>query len=279
MTRAQFNKIFYDKYFSQCFRDRKVSEFQELKQGNMFVVEYEAKFTKLARFTPHMVDTDYKKAQKFEGGLDLDVFDRVGVLKLPTYVDVLDRALMTEANLAAKKQVKTLTTEWRGKRSGYGFRKGRSFVNNKKQKTGLLVAQIDHVVRDCSLGSDNANCPTTSLAGSTSVARTNTRANTGRETLRQGRVFALVPGDMQNTEAVVSDWLTKYCATIDCVNEIVVFRPPGMLEFVFAGNGVIPLPYLISFVKPRKLLRKKYRGYLCCVLTVTSDNSTVDCSK
>ncbi|XP_028089474.1 uncharacterized protein LOC114289857 [Camellia sinensis] len=75
MTWARFNEIFYNKYFSQCFRNRKVSEFQELKQAKMSVTEYEARFTELARFTPHMVDTDYKKAQKFEGGLDLDVFD------------------------------------------------------------------------------------------------------------------------------------------------------------------------------------------------------------
>ena len=103
MTWAQFNVIFYDKYFPQCFRDRKVSEFQELKQGNMSIAKYEAKFTELAHFAPYLIDTDYKKARKFEGGLDLNVFDRVGVLKLPTYVDVLGRALMAEANLATKK--------------------------------------------------------------------------------------------------------------------------------------------------------------------------------
>ncbi|XP_028053082.1 uncharacterized protein LOC114257512 [Camellia sinensis] len=127
MTLAQFNAIFYDKYFPQCFRDQKLSEFQGLKQGRMSVVEYKAKFTELARFAPHMVDTDYKKARKFEGGLDLEVFDRVGVLKLPTYVEVLDRSLMAEATLAAMKQGKapiTTTTEWRGKRSGFGFKKG-----------------------------------------------------------------------------------------------------------------------------------------------------------
>ncbi|XP_028071506.1 uncharacterized protein LOC114273886 [Camellia sinensis] len=66
MTWTQFTTIFYDKYFPQCFRDRKVLEFQELKQGRMSVAEYEAKFTELARFAPHMVDTDYKKARKFE---------------------------------------------------------------------------------------------------------------------------------------------------------------------------------------------------------------------
>ena len=60
MTWTQFCTIFYDKYFRQCFRDRKVSEFQELKQGRMSVAEYEAKFTEVARFAPHMVDSDYK---------------------------------------------------------------------------------------------------------------------------------------------------------------------------------------------------------------------------
>ncbi|XP_028113943.1 uncharacterized protein LOC114311984 [Camellia sinensis] len=103
MMWARFNEIFYENYFPQCFRDQKVSEFQELKQGRMSVAEYEAMFTELARFAPHMVDKDYKKARKFEGGLNLDIFDRVGVLKLPTYVQVLDRSLMEEATLAAMK--------------------------------------------------------------------------------------------------------------------------------------------------------------------------------
>ncbi|XP_028078868.1 uncharacterized protein LOC114280697 [Camellia sinensis] len=101
MTWDRFKEIFFKKYFPQCIRDRKVSEFEQLKQGNMTVAEYEAKFTKLAQYAPHMIDTDYKKARKFEGGLDLDVYDRVGILKLPKYVDVLDKALMSEANIAA----------------------------------------------------------------------------------------------------------------------------------------------------------------------------------
>ncbi|XP_028053011.1 uncharacterized protein LOC114257449 [Camellia sinensis] len=134
MTWAQFNEMFYNKYFSQCFRDRKVLEFQELKQGRTSVAEYEAKFTELARFAPHMVDTNYKKARKFEGGLDLEIFDRVGVLKLPTYVEVLDRALMAEATIAAKKQTTNPLTQWKGKRTGFNFRRARSF--SKKRNTG-----------------------------------------------------------------------------------------------------------------------------------------------
>ncbi|XP_028063478.1 uncharacterized protein LOC114266755 [Camellia sinensis] len=340
MTWTQFNEIFYDKYFPQCFRDRKVFEFQELKQGRMSVAEYGAKFTELAHFFPHMVDTDYKKARKFEGGLDLDGFDRVDVLKLSTYVEVLDRALMAEAILATKKQAPAPTTEWKGKRSKFNFKNGRSF--SKRQNTGssssssqssgsvsncpdcgirhkgmchrvsgtcFRCGKTGHMIRDCPLRFDNANRPATSSVKSAPTTRTNartdTKSNTGNETLRQMRVFALVPGDVQNTESVVSacdtvigdmalyvdllplsiDYfdcilgmygLTKYYATINCVSKSIVFRPPGMPEFVFTRNGVVHLPSLISFMKARKLLRKGCRGYLCCILTATSDSSTVE---
>ncbi|XP_028092163.1 uncharacterized protein LOC114292408 [Camellia sinensis] len=101
---ACFLEIFYEKYFSQCVQDRKVSEFMELKQGNKSITEYEALFTELTHFAPHIVDTDYKKARQFEGGLHDPILDIVNVLKLPTYVDVLDRALIVEGNVANRKQ-------------------------------------------------------------------------------------------------------------------------------------------------------------------------------
>ncbi|XP_028114161.1 uncharacterized protein LOC114312145 [Camellia sinensis] len=363
ITWSQFNKIFYNKYFPQCFRDCKVFEFQELKQGNMSVAEYEAKFTELARFAPHMMDTDYKKAQKFEGGLMLEVFDQVRILKLPTYVEVLDRALMAETTLATMKQSKApTTTERRSKRSGNKFRKGNSFGNKKQNtrssnnssqssgsipncpncdrkhrgvcyrasracyqcgKVGHMMKIQNHESPNCKasfrafergceqaeLQSKNANRPVTSSTGSASVTRsnvrTNARGNTGNEMLRQGRVSTLVPGDVQNTEFVVSaydivisdvrlyvdllplgidhfdcivgmDWLTKYCVTIDCVNKSVVFRSPGLPEFVFIGNGAVPSPYLISAMKTVKLLRKGCKGYMCCVLTKTFTSLNVE---
>ncbi|XP_028087931.1 uncharacterized protein LOC114288612 [Camellia sinensis] len=112
LTWDQFKEIFYEKYFLQCIWDRNVSEFEQLKQGDMTVAEYETKFTELARYAPCMVDTDYKKARKFEGKLTVKVLDQVNVLKLEKYVDVLDKALMSEANIAALKMSKsTATTE------------------------------------------------------------------------------------------------------------------------------------------------------------------------
>ncbi|XP_028071474.1 uncharacterized protein LOC114273852 [Camellia sinensis] len=112
---TEIQKVLLATYTLKEEARRKVSEFQELKQDNMSITEYEAKFTELAQFVPYILDTDYKKAQKFKGGLTLDVFDWVSVLKLSKYVDVLDRALMAEANLATMKQAKAPIPEWKGK--------------------------------------------------------------------------------------------------------------------------------------------------------------------
>ncbi|XP_028082862.1 uncharacterized protein LOC114284165 [Camellia sinensis] len=101
LTWDRFLKLFYDKYFSQSMRDKKVIEFETLRQGNKTVAEYEDQFAELARFAPHMVDTDYKKARKFEGGLRTAILDRVNMLKLPTYVNVLERVVIAEGNIAA----------------------------------------------------------------------------------------------------------------------------------------------------------------------------------
>ncbi|XP_028090427.1 uncharacterized protein LOC114290687 [Camellia sinensis] len=105
---------------------RKVSEFMELKQNNMSVAEYEAKFTELARFPPHMFDTDYKKARHFEGGLRDDILEKVNVLKLDTYIEVLNRAIISEANIA--RQTKSLT-DWK-----------RHMARDCNQNSGKLAA-------------------------------------------------------------------------------------------------------------------------------------------
>ena len=59
------------------------------------------------------------------------------------------------------------------------------------------------------------------------------------------------------------DWLMKYHATIDCVAKQVVFRPPGLPEFMFNEVGVVPPPYLISSMKAFKLIKMGCKGYLC----------------
>ncbi|XP_028115029.1 uncharacterized protein LOC114312935 [Camellia sinensis] len=129
----------------QCIWDRKVFEFDGLKQRNKTVAEYDAQFTELACFALHMVDTDYKKAKKFEGGLRDSILDMINILKLTTYVDVLDRALMSKVNMATRKQ----NFEWRGKRQNFNANKGTTFSMNKKSKSETSVKARKLISKGC----------------------------------------------------------------------------------------------------------------------------------
>ncbi|XP_028095186.1 uncharacterized protein LOC114295189 [Camellia sinensis] len=184
-----------------------------------------------------MVDTDYKKAQKFEGGLRGAILDRVNMLKLPTYVDVLERAVIAEGNIATQNRI----SEWKGKRQNSQWSKGSTTPPNKKQNSGTATAstpsqgsiavcskcgkrhremcyqgsgacfhceKMGHVIRDFPQRKQqqNGNRAATSSAGSTLTTNNKVPAKptNNKDTARQGRVFALVPRDVQNAATVVS---------------------------------------------------------------------------
>ncbi|XP_028112026.1 uncharacterized protein LOC114310276 [Camellia sinensis] len=238
MNCAQFLEIFSEKYFPQSIHDRKVSEFENLKQGSKIVVEYEAQFTKLARFAPYIVDIDYKKARKFERGLPDSILEKINVLQVQKYVDVLDKAIITEGNQASRNRY----SDWKGKMQGSNMHKRLTSSQNKKQNLGtsnttgfnqdspstclecgkkhrgvchrasracFKCRKTRHMMRDCLIfGQQKGNRPTASSAGSTPATKTPTRPTTSQENVRQGRVFALVPGDVQNLDTVVSSTLS-----------------------------------------------------------------------
>ncbi|XP_028079844.1 uncharacterized protein LOC114281548 [Camellia sinensis] len=337
LTWDKFLELFYDKYFPQSMRDKKVIEFQTLRQGNKTVAEYEAQFAELARFAPHMVDTDYKKAQKFEGELRGAILDRVNMLELPTYVDMLERAVIAEGNLAAQSRI----SEWKGKRQNNQLSTGSTTPPSKKQNSGTSSAstltpdstpicsecgkkhrgtcyqksgayfscgKTGHLVRDCpQRNQKNGNRAVTSLVGSTPTSNTKSVAKpaNNKDTVRQGRVFTLVPGDVQNAATVVSgtfiihghsdhilfdsgstySFVSKlFAQNLDKFEEVLpymlcVSSPLGdsliCTSVYFAcelqvgdirGHGMTFPPYLISEAKACNLIQKVGQGYLCIVL-------------
>ena len=70
------------KYFPDTVRHTKAQEFLELKQGTMTVMDYVARFTKLARFAKDYVATDMAKVRRFENGLKLSIRGRIVGLRL-----------------------------------------------------------------------------------------------------------------------------------------------------------------------------------------------------
>ncbi|XP_028070320.1 uncharacterized protein LOC114272827 [Camellia sinensis] len=103
VTWARFLKVFYEKYFLDLLREQKASKFIHLRQGTMTVAEYESKFTQLAQFVTYVIPTEAQKARKFEAGLNAEIKDRLEVLKLPTYVEVVDRACATKKRIKASR--------------------------------------------------------------------------------------------------------------------------------------------------------------------------------
>ena len=62
------------------------------------------------------------------------------------------------------------------------------------------------------------------------------------------------------------DWLSKNCASIDCNDECVQFRPKEGTEFVFQGDKTEVLNNLISALKISRLREKGYQRYLAYVM-------------
>ena len=95
----RFLEVFNKEYFSQTVRDHKTIEFLNLMQGNMTVVEYNAKFMKLSRYAQHIVSSKSYKVRKFEVGLRWNIRNKVDISRLPTHQEVLQRAIIAERAL------------------------------------------------------------------------------------------------------------------------------------------------------------------------------------
>ncbi|XP_057426068.1 uncharacterized protein LOC130719458 [Lotus japonicus] len=88
-----FKEIFLEKYLPKDVRNKKEMEFLELKQGNMSVGEYAAKFEELALFyLPYQAaGNERSKCVKFENGLRPEIKEAIGyqrVRDFPTLVDM-----------------------------------------------------------------------------------------------------------------------------------------------------------------------------------------------
>ena len=87
------------KYFLKTAKHAKAQEFLELKQGAMTVMDYVARFTKLARFANDYVFTDLAKVRRFENGLKLSIRARIVGLRLQDMDSMVGKALTIEREM------------------------------------------------------------------------------------------------------------------------------------------------------------------------------------
>ena len=73
-------------------------KFLELKQENMSVAHYKAKFIALLGFILHQVNTDENKASRLQSGLKLWIQNRVTVLEVANYATLEHKACIVESS-------------------------------------------------------------------------------------------------------------------------------------------------------------------------------------
>ncbi|KAK3001685.1 hypothetical protein RJ639_022273 [Escallonia herrerae] len=106
-TWENFKREFTKKYVPAVTQEKREVNFIKLEQRNMLVSVHESQFTDLARFCPHLVDTEERKVRKFVKGLNNDLRDKLIPLPLQTFMAVVDRALVIENDLEEQNNVDT----------------------------------------------------------------------------------------------------------------------------------------------------------------------------
>ncbi|KZV40251.1 hypothetical protein F511_33415 [Dorcoceras hygrometricum] len=101
---AVFRTAFYQRFFPVSYRKDKGAEFANLRQGQLNIEEYVAKFTSLLKFAPHVAISDDAQADQFINGLNPDVFNLVNTGRPNTFADALNRAKGAEAGLLRQRR-------------------------------------------------------------------------------------------------------------------------------------------------------------------------------
>ena len=131
MTWGEFRELFIGKFFPASTRHVRAQEFLELKQGNMTMLEYVAKFTELARFGDDYVATDMDKVRKFEDGLKLSIQGKiVGFL-------LQDMDSMVRTAMAIEKEIEDAQSIRDAGASGKRNEDHPSSSSGKKHKTSI----------------------------------------------------------------------------------------------------------------------------------------------
>jgi hypothetical protein len=92
----EFRAAFHAHHVPQGVMKLKKKEFQNLKQGFMFVNEYVTKFTQLCHYAPNEVDTDDKKQDCFLNGLNDGLAYALEAWDFENFQRMVNKSLMLE---------------------------------------------------------------------------------------------------------------------------------------------------------------------------------------
>jgi hypothetical protein len=96
VTWDEFKQAFKSHHIPKGLMDRKMRELLALRQGSDIVYRYAHKFNSLCQYGGHHVDTDAKKMEKFRDGLDSKLYERLNLLELANFHEIVNKAISQE---------------------------------------------------------------------------------------------------------------------------------------------------------------------------------------
>lgn len=104
ITWGNFKINFFEKYLWADVRNKKQIEFLKLKQGNMTIMDYAAKFKELSRFFPHynVLGDEGSKRIKFESGLHLEIKQFIGYQDIRQFFLMVNTCSFYDENICAR---------------------------------------------------------------------------------------------------------------------------------------------------------------------------------
>ncbi|MQL86671.1 hypothetical protein Taro_019203 [Colocasia esculenta] len=95
----EFVRLFRAKFVPEHIQDRIEQEFLSLTQGSMTVLEYEARFSELSKYAPHIVTDERRKTKKFVMGLKPSLRTRLVAFDHRTLDEALSAACREEGEM------------------------------------------------------------------------------------------------------------------------------------------------------------------------------------
>ena len=100
-------KKFNEKYIPGVVKDRLAMEFQDLKQGQLTVSQYEAKFTQLSRYAEKLVSEEEDRAKRFVRGLRPEIRSKLVPFQLQVYSQAVEKALEIESDMQESQETRS----------------------------------------------------------------------------------------------------------------------------------------------------------------------------
>ncbi|XP_061349883.1 uncharacterized protein LOC133295080 [Gastrolobium bilobum] len=156
VTWAVFRRVFLDKYFPKAMRRMKHTELLSLRQGNMTINEYIAKFAQLmeyANFDRNIYDEEWQ-VEKFESGLHPEIRKLMLTTAIRTLPEIINQSRQAEGIIMEARNLNRQPVQQQG-----GNRGGRFFKKNtgmNKGKGPQMQARTGNFKRNTAPGQSSA---------------------------------------------------------------------------------------------------------------------------